>query len=299
MSAVEARAWWAEVEEVRERIEQRRESGASVHLINTERTAARPRRWTTPQPASSITAVTPRALTPVRHAEAGAVRAASQPNRGSSRPIAPRGPARPDLVALWAVLLGILLLFVSVGTAGAATRLGDRTLKAPMEGRDVRHLQGQLKHLGLLQAPATAHFGSLTRGAVKRFQRSRCLTADGIAGPATIQAITRHTPRCPGAAADAGAGRLTRTRVVTWYGPGMYGRSTACGQRLTSTLIGVAHRSLPCGTSVTLSYHGRVVHAAVVDRGPYADGVQYDLTWAAARRLGVLSAGRASVRSDH
>ena len=40
-------------------------------------------------------------------------------------------------------------------------------------------------------------------------------------------------------------------RNVSWYGPGFYGKRTACGLALTTTLIGVAHRSLPCGTKVT------------------------------------------------
>ena len=92
---------------------------------------------------------------------------------------------------------------------------------------------------------------------------------------------------------------MAHGRVVTWYGPGWYGRSTACGNTLTPRLMGVAHRTLPCGTRVTFSYGDRVVEARVVDRGPYAHGVDFDLTWGAARALGVLSAGRASVRASH
>ena len=92
--------------------------------------------------------------------------------------------------------------------------------------------------------------------------------------------------------------RRLRSRVVTWYGPGLFGRRTACGKRLTSSLIGVAHRTLPCGTRVRFERGGRSVVARVVDRGPHAAGVQYDLTWAAARALGVLGAGRAAVRAS-
>ena len=39
------------------------------------------------------------------------------------------------------------------------------------------------------------------------------------------------------------------TANISWYGPGLYGNGTACGQRLTKGLVGVAHRTLPCGTS--------------------------------------------------
>lgn len=67
---------------------------------------------------------------------------------------------------------------------------------------------------------------------------------------------------------------------VSWYGPGFYGNRTACGYALTKGLKGVAHKSLPCGTQVTFRnpLNGRTFTVPVVDRGPYADGRQWDLT---------------------
>ena len=66
---------------------------------------------------------------------------------------------------------------------------------------------------------------------------------------------------------------------ATWYGPGFYGNRTACGQRLTRRLPGVAHRTLPCGTRVRIRFHGRVVTVPVVDRGPYGvPGLNIDMT---------------------
>lgn len=73
---------------------------------------------------------------------------------------------------------------------------------------------------------------------------------------------------------------------ATWYGPGFYGRTTACGQRMTKRLVGVAHRKLPCGTNVAVFYKGRAMTVPVVDRGPYANGSHWDLTYAAATALG-------------
>ena len=85
---------------------------------------------------------------------------------------------------------------------------------------------------------------------------------------------------------------------ASWYGPGMYGGKTACGQRLTPTLLGVAHRHLPCRTQVRLFYGGRTVTVPVIDRGPYANGASFDLTKATADQLGadgVFSVGYAII----
>jgi rare lipoprotein A (peptidoglycan hydrolase) len=75
---------------------------------------------------------------------------------------------------------------------------------------------------------------------------------------------------------------------VSWYGPGFYGNRTACGLALTRTLVGVAHRTLPCGTLVTFRNraNGRIVVAPVVDRGPYVAGRQWDLTAGLCLKLG-------------
>ncbi len=78
------------------------------------------------------------------------------------------------------------------------------------------------------------------------------------------------------------------TVTTTWYGPGFYGNRTACGQRLTTEILGVAHKTLPCGTKVALRANGRSIVVPVIDRGPYARGVTYDLTRATAEHLGVM-----------
>ena len=91
-------------------------------------------------------------------------------------------------------------------------------------------------------------------------------------------------------AAASSVKRMTVYQSVTstWYGPGFYGQRTACGQRLTTTILGVAHKTLPCGTKVALRANGRSIVVPVIDRGPYARGVTYDLTRETADRLGVM-----------
>ena len=77
-----------------------------------------------------------------------------------------------------------------------------------------------------------------------------------------------------------------RTAGATWYGPGLYGNRTACGQTLQPETIGVAHRSLPCGTAVKFAYRGRFLVTTVIDRGPYTRGNAFDLTSSARLLLG-------------
>lgn len=73
---------------------------------------------------------------------------------------------------------------------------------------------------------------------------------------------------------------------ISWYGPGFIGNRTACGLTLTRSLIGVAHRTLPCGTRITFKSGGRTLTVPVVDRGPYVPGRIFDLTYGACKALG-------------
>ncbi|HEX3241334.1 MAG TPA: septal ring lytic transglycosylase RlpA family protein [Solirubrobacterales bacterium] len=76
-----------------------------------------------------------------------------------------------------------------------------------------------------------------------------------------------------------------RSAGASWYGPGLYGNGVACGGTLRPSTIGVAHKTLPCGTPVKFKHRGHVVIARVIDRGPYISGRAWDLTEAAAEAL--------------
>ena len=79
-----------------------------------------------------------------------------------------------------------------------------------------------------------------------------------------------------------------RLAGASWYGGG---GSMACGGTLTSATLGVANKTLPCGTLVTLRYAGRSVRVPVVDRGPYVAGREFDLTEATKQALGFGDTG--------
>lgn len=85
-------------------------------------------------------------------------------------------------------------------------------------------------------------------------------------------------------------GRLSSYRPAgaSWYGGG---GGLACGGSLTSATMGVANKTLPCGTLVTLRYNGRSVRVPVIDRGPYVAGREFDLTEATKRALGFEGVG--------
>jgi rare lipoprotein A (peptidoglycan hydrolase) len=112
----------------------------------------------------------------------------------------------------------------------------------------------------------------------------------GLAGPLAMPAARAFaetgSPTSGGAAPTPGS--PDKQTVATWYGPGFYGHTTACGQKLTPKLVGLASRTLACGTLVRISYSGHLLTAPVLDRGPYGhSGAVWDLTSGAARALAI------------
>jgi rare lipoprotein A (peptidoglycan hydrolase) len=100
--------------------------------------------------------------------------------------------------------------------------------------------------------------------------------SSGIVEPAPVAA---HAPSRW--AAVPGPEAYVRDGVVlaSWYGPGFYGRRTACGQTYTPEILGVAHRLLRCGTLIQLtSPAGVTMSVPVIDRGPYITGRALDLS---------------------
>jgi len=76
------------------------------------------------------------------------------------------------------------------------------------------------------------------------------------------------------------------TVVTSWYGPGFHGRTTASGERFNQYAMTAAHRTLPFGSVVRVTYKGRSVTVRINDRGPFIKGRSLDLSKAAARRIG-------------
>jgi rare lipoprotein A len=86
--------------------------------------------------------------------------------------------------------------------------------------------------------------------------------------------------------------------MASWYGPGFHGKRTANGEVYNQHELTAAHRTLPLGTKaiVTNVNTGESVEVRINDRGPYKYGRVIDLSYAAARRIGVWAAGTAPVQ---
>jgi hypothetical protein len=112
-------------------------------------------------------------------------------------------------------------------------------------------------------------------------------------GRISLRALVDGVSSAAGSATDPTiAVTVYRPAVATWYGPGFYGHRTACGVKLTRTLLGVAHPTLPCGTPVDVWYGGRSLTVPVIDRGPFAHRASWDLTAATAKALGFVTTDR-------
>jgi rare lipoprotein A len=136
--------------------------------------------------------------------------------------------------------------------------------------RTIRAIAGLASIASLMvAAPAVAQTGGVPGGT----------TTDSTATPSTAPAS------------------WTVYKPATWYGPGFWGKRTACGTTLTPTTLGVAHRRLPCGTQVTFSYAGLSIAATVIDRGPFRKGYTWDLTKKTAKRVGFLEIGSGPIQA--
>ena len=145
-----------------------------------------------------------------------------------------------------------------------------------------------------LTAPSSSFAGSPIRvtGLVRHGGSFAATWKPGSAGAYELRAVASGRPtRTSGIRSIS----IFKGETATWYGPGFYGKTTACGVVLTETTVGVAHRSLPCGTPVLVSYQGRGLVLPVIDRGPFTNAARWDLTGAAAQALGVTATSRIGV----
>jgi hypothetical protein len=98
------------------------------------------------------------------------------------------------------------------------------------------------------------------------------------AGKHKVRVKARGDDVAAGSKDRAGKATVYRPALASWYGPGLYGNGVACGGTLQPDTIGVAHKTLPCGTKLKLRYGNKTVNVEVIDRGPYSGDREFDLT---------------------
>ncbi len=118
-------------------------------------------------------------------------------------------------------------------------------------------------------------------GVPERFPRTSAAVARRRANVGLVAVVALVA----GLVVGARAGEEPRFRPAVASTFGGYGEPLACGGTLRPGERGVAHRSLPCGTELVFRLDGRTARAAVIDRGPYVAGREFDLTLATAREL--------------
>jgi len=80
---------------------------------------------------------------------------------------------------------------------------------------------------------------------------------------------------------------------ASWYGRDFQGKRTASGERFNMHAMTAAHRTLPFGTEVEVTYPttGKSTKVRINDRGPYSKKRVIDLSYAAAKAIGLIKAG--------
>ena len=177
-------------------------------------------------------------------------------------------------------------------TAAVVVRTGGRTNVVAGRRAWVRgELHPATRGRVVLQRRGEHGWATVARTTTARRGRFRVAFRPPRPGSSRLRLIVRGADG--EALARRAAGRLNVFRRVqaSWYGPGLFGNRLGCGGTLAPGTLGVAHKTLPCGTRVTLRHHGRMVRVPVVDRGPYAGDREFDLTAATRARLGFSGTG--------
>lgn len=89
--------------------------------------------------------------------------------------------------------------------------------------------------------------------------------------------------------------RAAECGLASWYSTENGQTRTATGERYTGNDLTAAHRSLPFGTRLRVTYKGKSVVVRLNDRGPYVKGRSLDLSRAAAAKIGLIRPGVARV----
>lgn len=129
-----------------------------------------------------------------------------------------------------------------------------------------------------------------------RAKSQKGLTAEHVRakrGKSYVVKGVRYTP-------FASISEFTEVGEASWYGPGFHGRKTANGERYNQNGLTAAHKELPLNSVVRVTHEvtGKSVVVRINDRGPFHGDRVIDMSYAAAKALGMVQHGKAKVRIE-
>ena len=152
---------------------------------------------------------------------------------------------------------------------------------------------GARREMVLQRLDARRGWRNVARGRVRSSARFAVSWRPDRSGRVSLRAIFAQYQRSAATEpAPVASVNVYRPALATFYGPGLFGNQTACGQTLTPDLLGVAHKRLPCGTQIAITHAGREIVVPVIDRGPFNGAFSWDLTQATADALGFTGSGQ-------
>ena len=223
------------------------------------------------------------------------------------RPIPDREPENRDIAryaafcVVVAVILAVLLAAFFIGRAtltddvASATESAARAeVLAGAATDEAAEWERRYVSLEASVAALASEVTSATEAAELWQQRAEDASATAAAVSEDNEALKRDLARiqqqkreAPATSGTIQASASTwQSAKASWYGSECFGNLTANGTPYNASAWGVAHRSLPFGTQVQISYNGKTVTAPVFDRGPFVGGREFDLSHAIAKSLG-------------
>ncbi len=147
-----------------------------------------------------------------------------------------------------------------------------------------------MSHISWARAARAVRFLILAAGVCALFPTALTLGTEPSGAPAA----------CPASASTPAPVSRPIIGHASWYGSQFANRPTASGTLFDPEKLTAAHRKLPLGTKVVVTnlHNGRSVLVTINDRGPYWGNRDIDLSYRAARVLGMVRRGVARVRID-
>lgn len=186
------------------------------------------------------------------------------------------------LAAVFAVLF--VFLFASACAPNKAlTRdkiMGKKAIEVESEDEEFNYNESEDNESGAIKVKKSGRYGEPKKGAPKN------------------EAKIEEGDEDFGAAADnPKRDKFFQTGTASWYGREFQGKRTASGEKFDMNDFTAAHRTLPFGTVLIVKNldNGKTVRVKVNDRGPFKDDRILDLSYAAGKKINMLSTGEATV----